>query len=83
MKHRMVYSCGAVGVFKTAGPMLEGSTSVVSTRKIETSDPMELNEGYLKVELGLDQGSVGSAGGSGTTMEEVKPFAKPKGPGRR
>ncbi|KAK7693694.1 hypothetical protein QCA50_003265 [Cerrena zonata] len=82
VKHRMLYSSGARAMFHTAKNLL-GVASLLE-RKIETSDPTELTEDYLKLELGLtdDQSS-----GAGTTQpvqaEDKKAFARPKGPGRR
>jgi twinfilin-like protein len=86
----MIYASGALGVFITAknifttdsGP---GSSSVLASRKIETSNPKELNEAYLRAEYGSEGvGAPGSGAGTpGVVDEEKKPFAKPKGPGRR
>ncbi|EPQ58361.1 actin depolymerizing protein [Gloeophyllum trabeum ATCC 11539] len=80
IKHRMLYSSGSSGVYAAAKSLLASSQSQVAGRKVETSDPAELTEGYLESELGLGDGeqkaapaAVGSGGG----------FARPKGPGRR
>ena len=81
----MLYSSGASGVFQSAKLILEGSPSVLASRKVETSDPKELNEAYLRAELG-HEGSSGNPSGAATPVERIeekKPFAKPKGPGRR
>jgi twinfilin-like protein len=93
----MVYSSGASSVFQAAksilSPFLSSSTSTVSShltnKKIETSDPRELDEAYLRAELGpLGTGSSASqeAIGAGTLKEageDKKPFARPRGPARR
>ena len=96
IKHRMLYSSGASGVFASAKSIItaaSSSASVLASRKIETSDPKELDEAYLRAELGIGAGGAGgsvpgSAPGSGAGTpslrdEDKKPFARPKGPGRR
>lgn len=85
VKNRMVYSSGARGVFASAKNLFDedNSASLFAARKIETSDPQEITEAFLIAELGL-AGSSGGATGTSTPVEEAKkPFAKPKGPGRR
>jgi twinfilin-like protein len=72
----MVYASGATGVYQTAKVLLEGSTSVLATRKLETSDPREIDEAHLRMALGYGQSQTSMA-------SERKPFAKPKGPGRK
>ncbi|KAG6891321.1 hypothetical protein C0992_008775, partial [Termitomyces sp. T32_za158] len=52
-------------------------TTNFASRKIETSDPSELDEAYLKAELGFDVLPLESA------AEEKKPFARPRGPARK
>jgi twinfilin-like protein len=93
----MVYSSGASSVFQAAKAILSPSLSSSShpipshlaSRKIETSDPKELNEAYLITELGLlGTGPSTSGENSGAVTprevgEEKKPFARPKGPARR
>ncbi|KAG5340330.1 hypothetical protein C0989_002141 [Termitomyces sp. Mn162] len=62
------------------------STTRLASRKIETSDPSELDEAYLKSELGFDViGPVdGQSAGTGfRDAEEKKPFARPRGPARK
>jgi twinfilin-like protein len=77
----MVYASGATGVYQTAKMLLEGSTSVLATRKLETSDPREIDEAHLRMALGYGQSQV--TGSSTSTVSEKKPFARPKGPGRK
>lgn len=81
----MLYSSGARGAFATAKTILAAdiSSSVLADRKIETSDPKELDESYLVVELGLGNGASGDSGTGTPNDENKKPFARPKGPGRR
>ncbi|KAI0647244.1 actin depolymerizing protein [Trametes meyenii] len=86
VRHRMLYSTAALGTVREVKAFLEsfGSTSTLASRKIETSDPSELNEKYLVAELGLT-GSDAPATASivPTQGSDRKPFARPKGPGRR
>lgn len=62
---------------------------MLATRKIETSDPKELDEAYLMAELGLASSDIGAdINGSrpGMFTEEAgekKPFARPRGPARK
>ena len=85
IKHRMLYSSGSAGVFAHAKSIVSpNSSAVLASKKIETSDPKEVDEEFLRVELGLDLGGEtegGTRGGGG--KEEKKVFARPKGPGRR
>lgn len=79
----MLYSTGARAMFHVAKNLL-GVTSLLE-RKIETSDPTELTEDYLKLELGLtsDQPTSGAGTPQPVQTEDKKAFARPKGPGRR
>ncbi|KAL0947472.1 hypothetical protein HGRIS_013577 [Hohenbuehelia grisea] len=88
IKTRMLYSAGVLVVFLAVRKVLESaivnSNSVVATRRLETSDPKELDEAFLVSELDLDKQNAGVATESGApTADEKKPFAKPKGPARR
>jgi len=82
----MLYSSGARGVFASAKAILDSeSSSVLASKKIETSDPKEVNEAFIRAELGVE-GESTPGGGAGTPSlidDEKKPFARPKGPGRR
>ena len=61
-----------------------GTSSSFSPRKVETSDPAELNEQYFVAELGwAGPEAPTSAAGGPTADVEKKPFARPKGPGRK
>ncbi|KAF9068699.1 hypothetical protein BDP27DRAFT_1421687 [Rhodocollybia butyracea] len=79
VKHRMVYSSGCSGVFQAAKTLLSSSSSHLNARKIETSDPAELDEAYLKSELALDtmESTATSAG------DAARSFARPRGPARK
>lgn len=84
----MIYSSGVSGVFAHVKTILPPATSAsaLANRKIETSDPGELGEAFFIAELGLSGNMEGGEGGSGAATpidEEKKPFARPKGPGRR
>jgi twinfilin len=83
----MLYSSGALGVFASAKTILGSeSSSVLASKKIETSDPKEIDEAFIRAELGVDGGESVPGSGVGTLSlrdDEKRPFAKPKGPGRR
>ena len=89
----MVYSSGVSSVFLTAKGILFASSSTAdihfASRKIETSDPAEINESFLIAELGLEKFSNVSKSqddiGQVTQMktDDQKLFARPRGPGRR
>lgn len=76
----MVYSSGALIIFREAKALLE-TTSKFSLvqRKVETSNPSELTEEYLKQELGFGEKAENDSNDSGTRAA----FTRPKGPGRR
>jgi twinfilin-like protein len=74
----MVYSSGASSVFQKVKSLLSSSSSIVSPRKIESTDPKELTEEFLIGELGFGQVDVDGINGNAKTS-----FARPKGPGRR
>jgi twinfilin-like protein len=92
VKFRMVYSSGVSSVFLAAKKILLASSTVdihIAARKIETSDPAEINENFLIAELGLEkrsksQDDIGHIGHvTHMKTDEQKLFARPKGPGRR
>ena len=81
IKHRMLYSCSSAMTFQAIKNILDSSSSLINiqSRKIETSDPQELNEVFLITELGLDANKeLGIVAG-----DSKKAFARPKGPPRR
>ncbi len=55
----------------------------VAARRIETSDPKEITEDYLKIELKLTSDNSIPNASEALDGGEKKPFAKPKGPNRR
>ncbi|KAF8894496.1 hypothetical protein BD779DRAFT_842149 [Infundibulicybe gibba] len=84
VKHRMVYSSGSSSVFQSAKSIIASSAifSQLASRKVETSDPTELTEAYLKLELGLT-GATSSLSSRSDSTDGSKPFAKPRGPTKR
>ncbi|KAI0748322.1 hypothetical protein C8Q80DRAFT_1219518 [Daedaleopsis nitida] len=86
VRHRMLYSSAVLFVVKEVKEMLaaSGSSSTVSSRKVETSDPAELDEKYLASELGLAGADASTSVAGHSTDAPVKTaFARPKGPGRK
>ncbi|KAK0183916.1 actin depolymerizing protein [Armillaria mellea] len=82
IKHRMLYSTSAYPIYMVAKTLLPPDT--VAARRIETSDPKEITEDYLKIELKLSfDNSVPQNALEALDGGEKKPFAKPKGPNRR
>lgn len=79
----MLYSSGSGGTYLAAKNIISEASSVVTvaSRKIETSDPSELDEAFLNQELGRSEAA--GASESPVTSTAPKPFAKPRGPGRR
>jgi len=77
----MLYSSGSGSTYTSVKGILASKKPPVplASRKIETSDPKEVDEAFLKAELG--RSSEGSA--VDTNSPVAKPFAKPRGPGRR
>ena len=82
----MLYSSANLVMVKEAKDYLNnsGTTSTFSPRKVETSDPTELDEKYFVAELGwAGPEAPTSAAGVPAADAEKKPFARPKGPGRK
>ena len=73
----MIYSSSATSVYQTAKSL----SLPLANRKIETSDPKEVDESFLRAELGLATGETTDT--AAKKDEEKKPFARPKGPGRK
>jgi len=69
----MVYSSAALSVVQQARAL-----GVEVVKRLETSDPADVNESWLKNELGLNDTRESVIVG-----DEKKPFARPKPPGRR
>ncbi|KAG7086565.1 hypothetical protein E1B28_002512 [Marasmius oreades] len=101
IKHRMIYSSAAVVFFREVQAKIQAisgpdPSTVLNARKIETSDPSEINEEFLVAEVFRGSPSVSDpSGGDGGTQTppthmrtplatgEDKKFAKPRGPARR
>ncbi|TFK29820.1 actin depolymerizing protein [Coprinopsis marcescibilis] len=83
IKHRMIYSSSSTSTYQGAKSIISNLSSDVdlAARKIETSDPSEINEAYLRSELGF-KGDASDAGSS-TPQQSKAMFARPKGPARR
>ncbi|KAF8889772.1 hypothetical protein CPB84DRAFT_1683767 [Gymnopilus junonius] len=79
IKNRMLYSSGSSATYEAAKTILTSLSLVVSIfpRKIETSDPTELNSTFLEREFGI------TALPASTTTLPLKGFARPRGPPRR
>ncbi|KAG9076994.1 Twinfilin-1 [Ceratobasidium sp. UAMH 11750] len=74
IKHRMIYSSGVASFVNDVKAQL----GVVVVKRLEASDPSELDLDWLRTEL--------TPAGTGTQTpvdDSKKPFAKPRGPGRR
>lgn len=82
VKLRMIYASGARSTHVVMKNFLATLPSSINSnfRRIETSDPNELNEDFLKVELDLGSQETESPG---VALQEPKAFARPKGPPRR
>lgn len=67
--------------FQAVKNILNSSSSLINlqSRRIETSDPQELNEAFLIRELGLDANKESGI----VAGDSSKAFARPKGPLRR
>lgn len=77
----MVYSTGAVVVLRQVRDLLgEEGGFVLAPRKLETSDPRELTEAFLREELSIGNGTDNRKDTNTSTRTS---FARPKGPGRR
>ncbi|KAI1794554.1 hypothetical protein LXA43DRAFT_995571 [Ganoderma leucocontextum] len=87
VRHRMLYSSAVIFVVKEVKEFLAsaGGTSTLSSRKVETSDPSELDEKYLVTELGLagsEAPTVAATSGPADNGDK-KLFARPRGPARK
>ncbi|KIY43571.1 actin depolymerizing protein [Fistulina hepatica ATCC 64428] len=84
VKPRMMYSAGALITFKGVEALVQGVQSDAIPKKIETSDPTEVDEDFLVFKLALPSGGpTGTDSHIFTPAEEKKTFAKPRGPQRR
>lgn len=87
VRHRMLYSSAAMSTYLAAKDFLveTGSIFPLATKRIETSDPAELDETFLKAGLNHDGPTGAIVNNNGARQDDpAKPsFAKPKGPVRR
>lgn len=81
----MVYSSGSSSVLQVAKTLLAWPLAYLASRKIETSDPAELDEEFLKAELGFQAINPGEGESGSNTLKDggKRAFARPKGPGKR
>ena len=80
----MLYSSGMLLVYHNAKNLLAPTLATLATRKVETSDPKEVNEHFLRTVVGPELGGGDDGSGASTPAhEEQKGFARPKGPARR
>ena len=87
----MVFSSACNGVLETLRRLPEtlGGAAVaeVLRRRVETSDPREIDGRFLELEFGRGKGGEGEVGASGAAspapQQEERKFAKPRGPARR
>lgn len=95
VKPRMIYSATCRALYHVSKSLLMSPNAHLVSRTVETSDPAELGEAYLKEELGLgeeDTSTSGASGGDsglsavagGTKLgAPTNAFAKPRGPARK
>ncbi|KAG1748929.1 actin depolymerizing protein [Suillus paluster] len=85
VRYRMLYSSAAMSTYLAVKDFLAetGSTFPLATKRVETSDPMELDEAFIKAGLNLD-GPASTVANNARQDDPAKPsFAKPRGPARR
>jgi len=63
VKHRMLYSSGSGSVYRAAGSLISSvdGASPLAARKVETSDPREINKTFLTNELASSASSSSSS----------------------
>ncbi|KAI0054174.1 actin depolymerizing protein [Auriscalpium vulgare] len=77
VKHRMLYSSGSSSVYQNAKTLLP--QLLLAARKVETSNPDELDAAYLEAELGHSN----EPSRVSTPNVAAEGFARPRGPARR
>ncbi len=79
VKDRMIYSSAFLSTFRGGEAIIRSSspTAYISSRRIETSDPQELDKAKLLETLRLDEDVLYTENAKG------KPFSRPKKPARR
>lgn len=84
IKNRMLFSSGFHAAYRGGKVLLGDAAQYLAERKIETSDPKEIDEALLKLELRLVEGNPSESGtATQTGNDDQKAFARPKGPARR
>ncbi|KAI0093581.1 actin depolymerizing protein [Irpex rosettiformis] len=88
IKHRMLYSSSFISTSRAADKLLIDAPTKQLSRRLQTSDPKEIDERYLRADLASvltgAGGAEGSASVGGNAQGAEKPaFARPKGPVRR
>lgn len=87
VRYRMLYSSAAMSTYLAAKDFLADTGSIfpLAAKRIETSDPTELDETFLKAGLNHDGPAGVIINNNGALQgDPAKPsFAKPKGPARR
>ena len=73
----MLYSSSSLSTSRAADRLLANAPTKQLPRKIQTSDPKEIDEGYLKLDLanvlGASSGEGEKAGGGGSAQGGEKP----------
>jgi len=77
VKLRMLYSSGTGALVQLVKERLGPEQTVA--KRIELSDPKDLNENFIKEELGYHK----TTDDKEVTTAESKPFARPRGPARK
>jgi len=80
VKHRMLYSSGSSSVYQTAKSLLPAL--LLAPRKVETSNPHELDASFLRAELSQSKEPSRFGTPSNAALPGVA-FARPKGPPKR
>jgi len=78
IKYRMIYSSSSTSAYQTAKKIISAVSPDVSLagRKLETSDPKEVDEAFISAELGCETSAA-------SAPAPKQAFARPRGPGRR
>lgn len=86
VKFRMLYSVHSRAAYTAIESFFKTTSTSPSfaSRKVETSEPGEIDERFLLTELGAATPiDPANSGASTPVTGDKKPFARPKGPGRR
>ncbi|KAF8628400.1 hypothetical protein AX15_003924 [Amanita polypyramis BW_CC] len=83
VKYRMLYTCGFLSTFRAGSNLIQASTPMayIASRRIEISDPKDLNEETLRAGLRMDEERIDTVGD--VKDSEPKSFSRPKKPARR